>query len=353
MTYDQFLRELENVDMSSSPGYPLMLRYSVNRDFLKNADDSWNMKNVRSLWENVRRSLVDKLSDPIRVFVKKEPHKMSKIDSSRYRLIYSVSLVDTMIDRMLFGDFSRKLLENWLSTPSMIGWSPYRGGWKLLPHKAVGYDFSAWEYTVRDWLISDFKTVLMDLCYEDVQTPYGSWKDLVEFRFRQLFSESILHFSNGRRLKQKIPGLMKSGTFLTIIGNTVMQVLLYLTACYQAGETPGEILAMGDDSLYRRKLSPLVLFLYKIWGFVVKGFAENEFCGTTWNSGFVEPVYRGKHLARLARLTDDLAKETLQSYQVVYGASKWLGRLRDIISRTYPHALLPVRLITDIYNGFT
>ena len=41
------------------------------------------------------------LCDPIRVFVKNEPHSSKKLEEGRVRLIMSVSIVDQLVERVL------------------------------------------------------------------------------------------------------------------------------------------------------------------------------------------------------------------------------------------------------------
>lgn len=328
-----------------------MLKYTTNRELFCAGGDELDPGRVRMVWQLVQEQLESKKSHPIRVFIKREPHKRSKIEQGRYRLIYSISVVDTIIDRMLCGEFANNMFANWLNTPSMIGWSQMRGGWKLLPNKGCGYDFSAWEYTVREWLIRDLLEILRSLCVTDLDSRFGRWSELLSWRFKQLFNDAIIHFSNGVRLRQKFVGLMKSGTFLTIIGNTIMQCLLYYAACFQLGITPGKLVAMGDDTFYHARLPEVVLNLFKEWGFVVKGWEPNEFCGMHWDGRYVEPAYRGKHLSKLLHLDEKTAKETLWSYQLTYGGSSWLGRLRQIILNSYPEAILPLKRIFAIFDG--
>lgn len=103
---------------------------------------------VRERWNALGKS------DPLKVFVKQEPHKMAKIQEGRYRLISAVSLVDTMIDRILFRTMWAKALSKPLRTPSAVGWVPLSGGWRsirqMLPGRTVAIDKSAWDWTVQE-----------------------------------------------------------------------------------------------------------------------------------------------------------------------------------------------------------
>jgi len=45
-----------------------------------------------------------KLCDPVRFFVKNEPHSAEKVERKRFRLISSVSLIDSLTQRCVGGD---------------------------------------------------------------------------------------------------------------------------------------------------------------------------------------------------------------------------------------------------------
>lgn len=61
------------------------------------------------------------LCDPVRVFVKQEPHKLSKLLQKRFRLISSVSLVDSLEERVLYQRRTKFEIANWDSIPSKPG----------------------------------------------------------------------------------------------------------------------------------------------------------------------------------------------------------------------------------------
>lgn len=43
------------------------------------------------------------LRDPVMPFIKKEPHPKRKLDEGRYRVITAISVVDQVVERMLFS----------------------------------------------------------------------------------------------------------------------------------------------------------------------------------------------------------------------------------------------------------
>lgn len=348
LTRDHFLRELAEIEKDSSPGYPLMRRFATNGDMLYREGQLVHER-VELLWQMVQNQIRNRLVHPIRLFVKHEPHKRSKIEQERYRLIYSVSIVDTMIDRMLLSPFLNALMENWMRTPSMIGWTPLYGGWKVLPCDSVGYDLTAWEYTVTRWMIESFSQLAQELC---VGQPGKDWAELLVWRLDCLFNCPEVILSNGRRYRLEIYGIMKSGSYITIAANTLMQRVLMVAACFASGQrTVPWQLAMGDDGLFYSDLSVEALGKLEEWGFIVKDSSRNEFCGMSWNGGWVEPAYRGKHLAKFLYMQDDIARSLFFSYQILYARSTWWPRLQEIIGAYRKDCLLPRQVVLSYFDG--
>jgi len=348
---DQLRREiLEHVDRRASPGLPLMRIAPTNGDLLFSKGELREDR-FEFIYQCVIDKLENKTADPIRLFIKQEPHKMAKIEEGRFRLISSVSLIDSLIDRMIFGPFFDKVLTNYQIGGSMIGWTPLYGGWRLLPYQCYGYDMTAWDYTVPLWLIEDFLEVIRINLVTDSESAFGTWADLARWRFSSLFVDPTFVCSNGFRFKQLVSGLMKSGSFLTILGNTMMQLLLDFTLSFEAGEPLSEVTAMGDDTMRQAPLSANKLALFEKFGFIIKGCERNEFCGFKWGNSMFEPVYGSKHLCKLLYLEDELAVDTLRSYQLLYCKSTWYPRLVQIIMNYDPSILLPKEVVLSIFDG--
>lgn len=353
MSRDHFVRTLDELQKDSSPGFPLMRRYATNGVLFWDSEGELIEERVEMVWQMVRHQLKERKCHPIRLFIKHEPHKKAKMDQRRYRLIYSVSVIDTIIDRMLLGSFAEALMQNWLVTPSMIGWSPLYGGWKVLPHESVGYDLSAWEYTVTQWLIQAFLRIAQELRVGGpVITDYGPWDELLAWRIDCLFNKATVILSSGRKFKLLVYGIMKSGSFITIMANTIMQRVLMVLVCLLCGlkRVPRQ-LAMGDDGLFDEELPAAVLAALEALGFIIKGSARNEFCGITWGRGKVDPVYRGKHLAKFLYMEEEIARSLFMSYQIIYARSDWFERLQRIIASYNPAYLIPRALALQYFDG--
>lgn len=130
LTYEHYARVVRSLDWNSSPGYPYMMRSPNNRTLFGVNDAGEPAESeLRYYYEIVKRRIEEKsIADPIRLFIKPEPHKEKKLVEGRYRLISSVSVVDQIIDHMLFGEMNQKMIQKWHSIPNKAGWSPVNGG---------------------------------------------------------------------------------------------------------------------------------------------------------------------------------------------------------------------------------
>lgn len=300
------------------------------------------MQRIRLLYGLVKNRLQSIISgkdeaDAIKIFIKREPHKKAKIDEGRLRLISSVSLIDAMVDRILFVSLQGNQIENVGKTPVMMGWSPLKGGYRLLANqcKADKYlmiDKSNWDWTVQPWLIDVLRALIDNL---SIDAP-DWWRTAVDQRFKMLFESPTFKFSDGSYGIQPGKGIMKSGCYLTILLNSFSQMILHYVIENRLKETNiGDPYCLGDDTIqtvdetsriddYVREMESL--------GFQpkVKVDGEREFAGfKIYNDKFL-PEYLDKHLFVLSHLTleREIAISTLESYQLLYGFDE--GMLRKI-----------------------
>nr|ULB38291.1 P1-P2 fusion protein [Wheat yellow dwarf virus] len=246
------------------------------------------------------------LCDPIRLFVKQEPHKQSKLDEGRYRLIMSVSLVDQLVARVLFQRQNKSEIALWSAIPSKpgfglstedqtrhfmevlagdVGASPEEicDNWRdlLVPTDCSGFDWS-----VSDWMLADDMEVRNRLtmdCNELTRHLRSVWL--------QGISNSILCLSDGTMLAQTRPGVQKSGSYNTSSSNSRIRVM----AAYHCGASWA--IAMGDDAL---EAPDSDLSKYKSLGFKVEVSGELEFCSHVFKTpDLAIPVNANKMLYRL------------------------------------------------------
>lgn len=321
MQYSHYLRVINQLDMTSSPGYPYLRRYTSNSTFFKcNQQGSKDPERVHTIWNLVCSRLREKDCDPIRLFIKQEAHKNKKIETGMLRLISSVSVIDQIIDHMIFGDFNQMLLDNHGTQPVKTGWSPYAGGHRIIPKtKWLAIDKSSWDWSVQPWIIELELRVREILC--DNLSDY--WKDLATWRYGCLFSNPVFITSSGHLFKQLKPGVMKSGCVNTIASNSIMQLILHTRVCVELKQPIGCILSLGDDTL-QEIVGKEYLNLLSQYCIVKHAKLENEFSGYRF-SKTIEPLYKGKHAFNLLHSDPKFLKDMLFSYKLLYHESYEIG----------------------------
>jgi hypothetical protein len=187
------------------------------------------------------------LCDPIRLFVKQEPHSAKKIKEGRLRLISSVSLVDQLVERLMFGPQNQLEIQRWRNIPSKpgMGLSLYEQAesiWRELQTyhdscPAAEADISGFDWSVQDW------ELWADLVIRCELGSFGEkLKRAATARF-YCFMNSVFQLSDGTLIEQFLPGLMKSGSYCTSSTNSRIRCLM--------AELIGApwCIAMGDDSV--------------------------------------------------------------------------------------------------------
>lgn len=249
--------------------------------------------------------------DPVRLFVKQEPHKMSKIVTKRFRLISSVSLIDQLVERVLFGPQNRKEISMWELIPSKPGigltdqmtrdlFARTRIASNIGPLAEA--DISGWDWSVQDWELEADVEIRISLS----QGLHSCAAQAMRNRMYCL-SNSVFSFSDGELRAQVYPGLMKSGSYLTSSTNSRCRVFDHYVL---AGDKLSWVMAMGDDSvevdISRDGKSGALLYesLGKTVGMynycpVKNGAVESfEFCSHRFNQGCAVPLNWAKMLAR-------------------------------------------------------
>lgn len=359
--FDKALREL---DMNSTMGMTSLRNYgSTIGEFLKGNPELGTAcpDRVQTLKAFVWQRLNDPTSpDPIRVFVKQEPHKQSKLDEGRLRLISAVSLVDTMTDRIMFSWLSRKLLDNVGETPCMVGLSPVRGGhrwiYELFRGKNTrGLDMTAWDWTVPGWLFLALKDVVKSLA---LCAP-AYWNDWVDVRWESLFKNAVFAFGDGTVVQQPTWGVMKSGCYLTIILNSFAQMIRHNLVLGVMNINPDSLITvfLGDDQTIEEfdRFSEYERITRSL-GFLLKDSVvstdEVHFIGFRFRrAGFI-PEYAAKHVFRITHTPGDILGDVLSSYQILYAyLPSWFDWITRELVRVSPSRVLSVFEARMICSG--
>lgn len=105
--------------------------------------------------------------DPVRTFVKNEPHSITKLEQGRVRLISSVSLADQVIERLLSSPINNNEIYQWEGLPSMPGiglttdedFKRINRLIQAIPEKTQT-DIKGWDWSVQYYELIDRKSVV-------------------------------------------------------------------------------------------------------------------------------------------------------------------------------------------------
>lgn len=339
--FGKFLRE--SLDWNASPGWPWKKHYPTNRDLF--LFDGVNLDEtrvamveyaVRQRWNALLKGVE---ADPIFLFIKPEPHKISKVLKKSWRLISGVGLTDTLVDRILYGKWLDEMIKRWPEIPSKAGWSPQQGGFKWMARAfrgktPVSIDKSAWDWTVNEWHVGVIERLVPRMIFGTNET----WRTIFRNRMRAMFHAGYPRFKEncGCEFVQQVTGIMKSGCLGTIGFNSILQQADHLAA---GGSEFDLFFCLGDDTVqedtgvdeeYMRRLKKTGAIVKEVdVGFPIK------FGGHEFDENSCVPAYRSKHMYALHHLNPKFSAETLDSYRHLYA-------LDDEVSEFLEHQTLMI-----------
>lgn len=232
------------------------------------------------------------LIDPMRIFVKNDPHTLKKIEEKRLRLIFSVSYIDNLVARVLFENQNHAERDEWKNIPLKPGMGLNDEGLAdIISYvrlaldaglELVNTDVSAWDWSFSE---SDYQSDLKRRVALN-HSEGTAWETIAQAHY-YCMARAVVVASNGEMLAQSIPGVMKSGWYNTASTNTAVRAILHYDIAIKQKVLPW-IMAMGDDSL-ERKLHNME-YEYMLKGKKTKGFTDVlvnpmsfEFCSTLFN----------------------------------------------------------------------
>lgn len=363
---EYFPKALALLDRESSVGNSVMKAYGADIGTALGWDGlEYNPDRVEFL-RLVVMSKIDGLldgtgvADPLNVFIKDEPHSEAKVAEGRHRLILAVSLEDAMVDRMLFCELQASVVDQHWNLPIKIGWSFHAGGYKRLFRsfntlQKVALDRSGWDWMVPPYLVSHWRAFLLDMI---IETP--SWaRTLIERRLDLLFEPGLVcRFRDGVSVVQDVTGIMKSGCYLTLLLNSVSQVILHRMALILLDKEDCDafFVTMGDDTL-QGYVSWLFDYLATLRSMgvslkdpVIAEYAE--FCGFAFDDRHCVPVYWKKHLHKVVCDVRESWVDTMADYIKLYGHSPGVRRfLVGLLKRFSPQRIPPDWLVREFLEG--
>jgi hypothetical protein len=293
-----------NINRNSSPGTPYHVLGATNAVILDNYSELIKQIVIErlTLLCSTRINLglltpaqlvVHGFTDPIRVFVKNEVHKVKKVQTGKVRLISSVSIVDQIIERLLFADQNQAEIKdhNWIPSKPGFGMLETSGVNDIREYVSlmreigplVSTDMSTWDFTMQEW---EFAAEFKMRSILNRSDSRDSWTIMARNRLMCLCN-SIFALSDGSLFSQRMRGVMKSGSYLTSSTNSRVRAFI----AFLRGAPS---ITMGDDCIeVCSNKQSLIDHYYKLGHNVkdVKDVIDSfEFCSHRFTDDTVVPV---------------------------------------------------------------
>lgn len=264
-----------DLNKDSSPGYPFnQLAPNNGKLFEKHGGFVWSTvcssfnQAIRfgdKVFDMNPQQLVENgICDPVKVFIKEEPHSMKKILAGKLRIISSVSIRDQIKTRLLCSLQNQHEIAMWERCPGKPGMGLHDDGLEVISAlfsswlnkygSVLETDVSGWDWSVKDW------ELFMD-AEQRVKLAGAKPNGLFAFLVRvhaHCVANSVYVTPDGDMFSQVIPGAQLSGDYNTSSTNGHMRVIATLVArlwgtgrvlCEHEGKYEIGVAAMGDDSV--------------------------------------------------------------------------------------------------------
>lgn len=278
-TFQGFMRAVRRLDNASTPGYPHCTEYPTIGEYLGFNGFEYDQFRLQRLWFQVQCLFDGELDLFFNVFIKEEPHKMSKIEEGRFRLIVGSPLPFQIFCHMLFDFTNDMLISKSYELPTQQGiilnsgnWRNYRKSWVSLGLD-LGVDKTAWDWTVPGWKVDLVMQLRSRLVFG---SKYERWCLMARKAYHCLYYDAKLILSDGRCFKQMYPGIMKSGCVNTISDNSFMQIIDHVLVCEDLRISCFPLpRALGDDTL-QSSTTVSNLLAYERYGATLKSIPANS-----------------------------------------------------------------------------
>lgn len=296
------------VNLDASPGFPYAALAKDNAELMDNCREFvvsavLNRLHLLATTDTTGmtpRQLIEQgLMDPVRFFIKNEPHSLSKQKSLRYRLISSVSIVDQLVERLLCNTQNKAEIAEWSTCPSApgLGLSEDKD-LETIWHIAEDHisnmaeaDVTGFDWSVQDWELKADALMRLKLMGAKSSSPVAK----IMMARVYCLSNSVYCLSDGTMLSQDEPGIQLSGSFNTSSTNSRIRVLIALLVGADWAY------AMGDDCIedYIENAKEKYATLGHPLKFYEKCKDSFEFCSSRFKDGKAHPVDGTKTLFRL------------------------------------------------------
>lgn len=254
------------INPDASPGFPFGHLYKTNKDLMANQVAFRHVVDL-AVWrafeiarigpETIEAELLrdptwavrHNLCDPMRTFGKDEAHKWTKVQVQRWRLIFSESIVDQLVERLLFTKQDSAEIKMWQHIPSKSGMgltAAHVDELLIYAQKRninTGSDTEGWDWNAPDVLIrGDAQCRILLNQARDPQ-----WERAV-MGVTVLHSYRLLMLSDGRIFRRENIGGQASGRKITSSGNGRARFLIDVMAGHHFGYQAASM-TQGDDDV--------------------------------------------------------------------------------------------------------
>lgn len=196
--------------------------------------------------------------DIVKLFIKDEPHKKEKISNKRFRLIFSRSLIDEIVERVLFSELFDYFNARWteLSPSQGIGFTDEMSLSLVAKISSVldklgeleSNDISGWDFSVTYQLLSELAKIYIELLRADDDCS-NVIRNVV-----LCVARKVMCTSDGKLYIFLQDGVMSSGCYMTGNGNSIIRSFLATCVSIVLGARPEQMFSktMGDDCIEDR-----------------------------------------------------------------------------------------------------
>lgn len=300
------------------------------------------------------------VADPVRVFVKFEPHSNKKVQQKRWRLIWGVSLVDQIIDRLLYQDLCENSIQHASEQSAKVGFSFMKGGVQQLiqdyddgKDNWISFDASQFDFTVAGWHLEMVAQLNKRLKNDSIIIKDALWDKLMLAREKAVAYGKFC-FSDGQQFIKILPGMQLSGRYTTIDANSKIMILIRVMNDVVNGRPSSEkdIIAMGDDSVQNnipdvdkfvneiRDIHGIKLTIESVKGKLVdQNFCSMDFIKTPENTYVFVPRNLEKNIFALINMEHKKQKylgDTLVNLCQQYAYHPIYKPLKQLLDKNYP-----------------
>lgn len=335
---------------NKSPGIPWAKLYASNSDFLENR--VCMLKAVVSrcyvLIEctNIKALTVPELidgnfCDPIAAFIKNELHPIKKCKSGKFRLIFQTSIIDLLIEDVLFKIANKRHIKDWESVPSLPGIGFHDDGYNRARNifKAIS-EIASSDVSGMDWTVKfEHAVEYWHMMCSTYQISVDSILARMMYNRIYCFMSSLIVFPNGDSYEQLKPAIVKSGGKLTSSMDSFVRWLWFIMAgwlmCKEKdidfsswlSKHMHEAHAMGDDCIerYFHGFEEHYISL----GVTMKNyervnFEESfDFCGHVFSNDNIKLVRWTKSLAEMLNRTYNDKMHQMQAFAGIQFELRW------------------------------